>query len=164
MKDNVHDYGTGSNTRREGGVVFLHALFGEENVSFTPGKYFSSKLYVVKGEDGEERVEKKKKEKISIFEMRKSLNNDKKEESTFFSDLGIIIKNPVFLMGIVVRAVLYGVNTALHFWISDYMRTALNINDSFQIVISYSIIAVTGPLGGVLASSFVSCFLAPKLK
>ena len=56
---------------------------------------------MVKGEDGEERVEKKKKEKISIFEMRKSLNNDKKEESTFFSDLGIIIKNPVFLMGIV---------------------------------------------------------------
>lgn len=62
-------------------------------------------------------------------------------------------------MGIVVRAVLYGVNTALHFWISDYMRTALNINDSFQILISYSIIAVTGPLGGVLASSFVSFFL-----
>ena len=73
----------------------LHALFGEENwqmgfvfegcylflvgvfVAFTPGKYFSSRLYVVKGEDGEERVEKKKKEKISIFEMRKSLNNDK---------------------------------------------------------------------------------------
>ena len=67
-------------------------------------------------------------------------------------------------MGIVVRAVLYGVNTALHFWISDYMRTALNINDSFQILISYTIIAVTGPLGGVLASSFVSFFLAPKLK
>ena len=44
------------------------------------------------------------------------------------------------------------------------MRTALNINDSFQILISYSIIAVTGPLGGVLASSFVSFFLAPKLK
>ena len=62
-------------------------------------------------------------------------------------------------MGIVVRAVLYGVNTALHFWISDYMRTALNINDSFQILISYSIIAVTGPLGGVLARSFASFFL-----
>ena len=155
----------------------LHALFGEENwqmgfvfegcylflvglfVSFTPEKYFSSKLYVVKGDDGEERVEKKKKDKVSIFEMRKSINNEKKEQSTFFSDLAIIIKNPVFLMGIVVRAMLYGVNTALHFWISDYMRTALNINDSFQILISYSIIAVTGPLGGVLASSFVSFFL-----
>ena len=145
MEDNVHDYGTGSNTHREGGVVSpSRAVRGGE---------------LAEGEDGEERVEKKKKEKNSIFEMRKSLNNDKKEESTFFSDLGIIIKNPVFLMGIVVRAVLYGVNTALHFWISDYMRTALNINDSFQILISYSIIAVTGPLGGVLASSFVSFFL-----
>ena len=106
---------------------------------------------MVKGEDGEERVEKKKKEKISIFEMRKSLNNDKKEESTFFSDLGIIIKNPVFLMGIVVRAVLYGVNTALHFWISDYMRTALNINDSFQILISYNSAFV------LLGLHFISC-------
>lgn len=119
----------------------LHALFGEEN--WQMGFVFEGAYLFLVG--------------YSFHSHRESishLNNDKKEESTFFSDLGIIIKNPVFLMGIVVRAVLYGVNTALHFWISDYMRTALNINDSFQILISYSIIAVTGPLGGVLASSF----------
>ena len=54
-------------------------------------------------------------------------------------------------MGIVVRAVLYGVNTALHFWISDYMRTALNINDSFQILISYNSAFV------LLGLHFISC-------
>ena len=155
----------------------LHALFGEDNwqngfvfegvylfcvglfVSFTPGKYFSSKLYVIKNEDGEEHVEKKKKDKVSIFEMRKSIGNEKKEKSSFFKDLSIVIRNAVLINGILVRAILFGVNTALHFWISDYMRTVLLINDSLKILISYSIIAVSGPVGGVLASSIVSFFL-----
>ena len=73
----------------EGVYLFCVGLF----VSFTPGKYFSSKLYVIKNEDGEEHVEKKKKDKVSIFEMRKSIGNEKKEKSSFFDNfLPMLIK------------------------------------------------------------------------
>ena len=140
----------------EGCYLFLVGLF----VSFTPEKYFSQKLIVVKDEDGEH-VEKKKKDKISVFELRKSINNNEKQKqsSSFLSDLVIVVKNLVLINGIFVRAILFGVNTALHFWISDYIRTVFLINDTYKVLVSYFIIAVSGPLGGVLASSFVSCFL-----
>ena len=160
----------------------LHIIFGENNwqdgfvaegfyllfvsifVMFTPEKFFSSKLFVVKDSEKKsgERVERKdsKKDKLTVFMARESVKSKKKEnKSSFFKDLKIVLNNSVLLMGILVRAILFGVNTALHYWISDYMRNALGVTSSSVIFVSYTIIAVSGPVGGVLASSFVSCFL-----
>jgi MFS family permease len=104
-----------------------------------------------------------KRDNVNSFRSLKNSNNkhsnSNKAKSTFIVDLIELINNFVFVNGIIVRAILFGVNTALHFWISDYMRTVLSIQDTKIIFISYTIIAVSGPIGGVLASSIVSTFL-----
>ena len=166
----------------------LHIIFGETNwqmgfvfegcylfivgvvVSFTPVKYFASNIFAMKNEDVVI-TNKPHKQHITQYSSTTTLFNytntqqDKKTKhknktkSSFIVDLIEVINNFVFVNGIIVRAILFGVNTALHFWISDYMRTVLFIHDAKVIFISYTIIAVSGPIGGVLASSIVSTFL-----
>ena len=80
------------------------------------------------------------------------------KKHTYFNELNYILRNNLFLIGAFVRSILLGVNTAFHYWISDYMRNALNINDSRVIFISYTLMNIGGPIGGVLAGTFVNFF------
>jgi hypothetical protein len=127
--------------------------------AFSPIKYFSSKLQVVKDPDGGEHVEVKKEKqvsKISVFEEKEEINEEKKEKPSFFSDLKELLTNGTFLTSSWIRAVIYGVNTAFHFWIADYMRTVLDINSPSTIFFSYTIIALAGPIGGVLCNAIIN--------
>ena len=161
----------------------LHIIFGENNwqmgfvfegcylcfvgmvVLCVPGNYFSANLFVVKGDDlkKDRLVLKPKRSNATEFQFisstqEKSAHKERKH-STFLADFKEIIINFVFINSVLVRAILFGVNTALHFWISDYMRSVLFVEDKRVIFVSYTIIAVSGPIGGVLASSIVSKFL-----
>lgn len=161
----------------------LHIVFGETNwqmgfvfegcylfivsavVSFIPVKYFSSNIFILKNDDTI--VSKPNKQQYSstttLFNYLNPQQDKKtkqnKKKLSFIVNLTEVLSNFVFVNGIIVRSILFGVNTALHFWISDYMRTVLFIQDKKIIFISYTIIAVSGPIGGVLASSIVSKFL-----
>jgi len=128
--------------------------------ALSPIKFFDSKLQVVKDADGGEHVEVKKEKqvsKISVFEEKEDLGSgQKKEEPSFISDMKELLTNATFLTSSWIRAVIYGVNTAFHFWIADYMRTVLNINSPSKIFISYTIIALAGPIGGVLCNAIIN--------
>ena len=148
-------------------------------VAFTPAKYFASNIFVMKNENiiiannnnklHKQHVPQYSSSTTTLFNYtstqqdkptkHSNSNSNKTAKSTFIVDLIELINNFVFVNGIIIRAILFGVNTALHFWISDYMRTVLSIQDAKIIFISYTIIAVSGPIGGVLASSIVSTFL-----
>ena len=67
-----------------------------------------------------------------------------------------LISNPIYITAMLTRAFLVGVLTCFHFWISDYMRNALKMNDNSQIVFSYTLMAVAGPVGGVIYNNVVS--------
>ena len=54
---------------------------------------------------------------------------------------------------------MHGVNTAIHYWCADYMRSVIGVNDSKIIFISYTIVCVLGPFGAVFINSFISSFL-----
>lgn len=139
----------------EGLYLFAVAVF----ITVTPMKFFSAKLVAVKDDELETKFQIKKKESVSIFEVRKSLTKSSKNEQSTFAQAKAIITNPVFFFSNLARAILQGVNTALHYWISDYMRTALNIEDKSLILFAYTIVSIAGPIGGILASGFSNFFL-----
>jgi MFS family permease len=127
----------------------------------SPIKYFDNKLQVVKDPDGGEHVEVKKGKqvsKISVFEEKEDVSSggQKKEQPSFFSDMIELLTNGTFLTSSWIRSLIYGVNTAFHFWIADYMRTVLDINSPSKIFISYTIIALAGPIGGVLCNAIIN--------
>ena len=128
--------------------------------AFSPIKYFDSKLQVVKDPDGGEHVEVKKEKqvsKISVFEEKEDVGTGgKKEQPSFFSDMKELFTNGTFLTSSWIRSLIYGVNTAFHFWIADYMRTVLDINSPSTIFFSYTIIALAGPIGGVLCNAIIN--------
>ena len=126
----------------------------------TPDKFFSSQITVVKDSDKTEHVEIKQQRVVSIFQIQQVSTNDSSssKKQTYFNELTYILRNNLFLIGALVRSILLGVNTAFHYWISDYMRNGLNINDSRVIFISYTLMNIGGPIGGVLVGSIVNFF------
>ena len=126
------------------GIFFL---FASMFVFCTPDKFFSSQITVVKDSDKTEHVEIKEQRVASIFQIQQVSTNDSSssKKHTYFNELTYILRNNLFLIGALVRSILLGVNTAFHYWISDYMRNGLNINDSRVIFISYTLMNIGGP-------------------
>lgn len=118
--------------------------------------FFSSKLVVVRDLDGIEHVEKKEMRVVSIFEARQTTKVEKRE--TFVDEMKIIFGKPVYVLSLIFRALVFGVNTALHYWIGDYMRSALNFEGT-KVFGAYTIIAISGPVGGLFAGSIITAFL-----
>ena len=151
----------------------LVLLFGEKNwqngfvtagiylfatgvfVVFTPEKYFSSKLVARKYD-----ITSRKRED-TVFIQRSSSDGKASANAgaNYVIQMYTILSNPVFITACCARAVMAGTNTALHFWISDYMRNVLNINDGKLIFFSYTVISIVGPLGGTLNSTFTNFVL-----
>ena len=69
-----------------------------------------------------------------------------------------IMRNPLFINGALGRSILLGVNTAFHYWISDYMKNAIHIENPHVIFWSYTLMNIGGPVGGVFAGSFIQYF------
>lgn len=137
----------------EGFIFLTSAIF----ILACPDKFFSSKLSVVKELDETEHVEQKDKRVVSIFQTRQSTKNEIKK-LTYCQELKYILKNPLFIHGALARSILLGVNTAFHYWISDYMKNALKIENSHVIFWSYTLMNIGGPIGGVFAGSFITYF------
>ena len=142
----------------EGVYLFSVAVF----VVFTPEKFFSSKLVAAKDTvdvdfQDSDKFENKEQRVVSIFEIRQSSKEDAQKHS-YFQEVKAILLNPVFFHANIARAIIQGINTALHYWIGDYMITTLGQNKD-SIFYSYTIISIVGPLGGVLANWFSSICL-----
>ena len=54
------------------------------------------------------------------------------------------------------RALLFGITTTIHFWVSDYMKNVILIKDKREVFVIYSAISILGPLGGVICNSIVN--------
>lgn len=99
------------------------------------------------------------KDRVTIFEPRAATEDTSKDNNSFFQDLSELLRNSIFLMACFSRAVLFGVNTGLHFWIADFMRKVIGCNDDLVIFISYTVICIAGPTGGILANLFLKPLL-----
>ena len=151
-----------------------HMIVGEENwsygfviqgsflifigvvLTFFPNIYYSNNLKSKeKNKDNTER--------ISEFEyterakqIQKGGKESKSKTSQFFSDVYELVSNPIWSISMTGRALLFGITTTIHFWVSDYMKNVILIKDKKEVFMIYSIISILGPLGGVICNSFVN--------
>jgi hypothetical protein len=156
-------------------IGFLyHMIVGEENwsygfviqgsflifigvvLTFFPNIYYSNNLKSKeKNKDNTERISE-----FEYTERAKQIQKGGKESkskmSQFFSDVYELVSNPIWSISMTGRALLFGITTTIHFWVSDYMKNVILIKDKKEVFMIYSIISILGPLGGVICNSFVN--------
>ena len=74
------------------------------------------------------------------------------KKTNFFYDLKILSCHSLYLISMMCRCILHGLNTCLHFWLADFMRNVIHEKNQLKITICYSIICFVGPLFGILAN------------
>jgi len=107
--------------------------------------YFSRTLYPIKDEN-------KKRNSCTIYEDEKNKDNIDIKKENYFSDLFILLSDKLYVLCLINRCILHGLNTCLHFWLSDFLRTVIN-EKQVKVTIYYSIICFLGPLGGLISTS-----------
>ena len=141
---------------------FSHVVFGDENwrmgfflegcyllfvtfvILISPYQYLSKDVIAVKDEDSRESL-------FAINEVTKTTKKNTQSNVNYCE----LLTNKVYVVAVLTRAIMTGVLTAFHYWISDYMRNRFDITDNKQIFFSYSVMAVAGPLGGILFNSLI---------
>ena len=108
--------------------------------------YFSRSLYRIK-EVNKNRVS------CTIYEEEEKteINKDNNNKNNYFSDLFILLSDKLYVLCLISRCILHGLNTCLHYWLSDFLRTVIK-EKQVKVTIYYSIICFAGPLGGLLAN------------
>lgn len=136
----------------------LYLLFVAFCMLITSEKYFSSKLFSTRTVED---LDKHRTSQTSSFQDKVdgASNEENKKKGNFFTDFKELITNPVYLSAMFVRSLIMGVLTVLHYWIGDYMRTTLEIDDSKKIFFSYSIMATLGPIIAAFFSPVITYFV-----
>jgi MFS family permease len=117
----------------------------------TSEDYFSMTLYRPKLSDEEE---KNLRISCTIYEEQETNKNKEEEKkSNFFDDLKILSRHSLYVLSVTCRCILHGINTCLHFWLADFLRTVIHEQNQLKITIYYSIICLAGPVGGMIANA-----------
>ena len=125
-------------------TLYPKYIEGKENINNNPAK------------NG---INENKKKRISYtIYMDKEIHNTENQKNSFFEDLLILSCDHLYLITMLCRCILHGLNTCLHFWFSDFLRTVIKEDNQLKVTISYSIICFAGPLGGIIANALLkSC-------
>ena len=122
----------------------------------TSENYFSLTLYRPKLSDEEE---KNIWISCTIYEEQEKPKNKKEEKRNFFDDLKISGGHSLYVLSVTCRCILHGINTCLHFWLADFLRTVIHEQNQLKITIYYSIICFAGPVGGMIANAVLKPFI-----
>ena len=117
--------------------------------------YFSRFLYPKKEENSKKRISS------TIFEEHDiSINKNEKnnKKGNYFSDLAQLLGNPLYAFSLISRCIIHGLNTCLHYWFSDFLRTVILEKQSI-VTLSYSIVCVAGPFGGIIANYLLKPYI-----
>jgi hypothetical protein len=126
-------------------IEAMYLLFCSFCCSISSEDYFSRTLF---------RPEHESKERVTctVFEEKEEKSNKNKKKTNFFYDLKILSCHSLYLISMICRCILHGLNTCLHFWLADFMRNVIHEKNQLKITICYSIICFVGPLFGILAN------------
>ena len=142
---------------------FLNMYFGLENWKkgfFIEAMYllFCSFCCIISSEDYFSRTlfrpaqESKERVTCTVFEEKEEKSSKNLKKTNFFYDLKILSCHSLYLISMMCRCILHGLNTCLHFWLADFMRNVIHEKNQLKITICYSIICFVGPLFGILAN------------
>jgi MFS family permease len=123
----------------------------------TSEDYFSRSLFPKKIEE-----ENKKRISCTVFEENKkeipkieTLDENDEDisiKSNYFSDLCILLSDPLYFLSLISRCIIHGINTCLHYWFSDFLRTVIK-EEQYKVTIYYSVICFSGPLCAIIFNS-----------
>jgi hypothetical protein len=106
----------------------------------------------------DENVDEQLKQRFS-YTIYEDKDFELEEKSSFFSDLVILFKNPLYILSLISRCILHGLNTCLHFWLCDFIRTVIHEENQLKITFLYSLICFAGPIGGILTNSILRPYI-----
>ena len=131
------------------GIILLFLAFC---CLISPEDYFSRKFFPKKSENSE-------KERISctIYEEH-LIDNEKKKKSNYISDLGKLLRDPLYTFSLISRCIIHGLNTCLHFWFSDFLRTVIK-EDKKKVILFYTFICFAGPSGGIITNTLLRPYI-----
>lgn len=126
--------------------------------------YFSARVLILKEVNGTEQVNIKEdvndnyrdhhQSVTSLFRIRQS--NESTFELDFTSKMKVIASTPLFIFALLSCMVILTTQTTVNYWIIDYIKLIYKIEDDKKALITYVIIALSGPIGGILASTILS--------
>ena len=125
-------------------VEASYLLFCTISCLVTSEDYFSMTLYRPKLSDEEE---KNLRISCTVYEEQQEV---KKEKGNFFADLKVLSCHSLYILSVICRCILHGLNTCLHFWLADFMRNVIHEQNQLKITIYYTIICFAGPVGGMI--------------
>ena len=126
-------------------IEAIYLLFCSFCCLISSEDYFSRTLYRPDSEDNERIT-------CTVYEEKQEKSNKKVKKNNFLYDLKILSCHSLYLISMMCRCILHGLNTCLHFWLADFMRNVIHEKNQLKITICYSIICFTGPLFGILAN------------
>ena len=126
-------------------IEAIYLLFCSFCCLISSEDYFSRTLYRPDSEDNERIT-------CTVYEEKQEKSNKKVKKNNFLYDLKILSCHSLYLISMLCRCILHGLNTCLHFWLADFMRNVIHEKNQLKITICYSIICFTGPLFGILAN------------
>ena len=126
-------------------IEAIYLLFCSFCCLISSEDYFSRTLYRPDTEDNERIT-------CTVYEEKEEKSNKNVKKNNFLYDLKILSCHSLYLISMICRCILHGLNTCLHFWLADFMRNVIHEKNQLKITICYSIICFTGPLFGILAN------------
>jgi len=126
-------------------IEAMYLLFCSFCCLISSEDYFSRTLYRPDSEDNERIT-------CTVYEEKQEKSNKNVKKNNFLYDLKILSCHSLYLISMICRCILHGLNTCLHFWLADFMRNVIHEKNQLKITICYSIICFTGPLFGILAN------------
>lgn len=148
----------------------IYLFFGFIICAVSSEDYFSRTLYP-KGSDPNKisikkkisnnkiRQEKEEERKSTCTIFEDKTISEKEKNSTFYQDILLLLGNPLYILSLISRCILHGLNTCLHFWLVDFIRTEDPEETQGNITIAYTIICLLGPIGGMMMNAILRPFI-----
>ena len=115
--------------------------------------YFSSKVVIlINTETNEEHIDKREQKVINVFN-----SNDNNNNYTLYMKLCFVLKIKLYIISLLLKVFIVGVQSTLQYWIPDYMLTTLHIEDNSSMkLLSNMLIIISSPFGAFFCGLFIS--------
>ena len=72
--------------------------------------------------------------------------------------MGKLLRDPLYTFSLISRCIIHGLNTCLHFWFSDFLRTVIK-EDKKKVILFYTFICFAGPSGGIITNTLLRPYI-----
>ena len=114
--------------------------------------YFSSKVVIlINTETNEEHIDKKEQKVINVF------NSNDDNNYSLYMKLCFVLKIKLYIISLLLKVFIVGVQSTLQYWVPDYMLTTLHIEDNSSMkLLSNILIIISSPFGAFFCGLFIS--------